>query len=95
MEIESKEGISLCGDTPFVLFMITNRSLENTLCHHCLGYLHEARYVSAFHLVDVAIRLLTILHALLVDVLHDALQLLIDLLSAPAQLLRILCHLQT
>ena len=75
--------------------MIINRSLENTLCHHRFSHLHEARYVRTLHIVDVTIRLLTILHALLVDVLHDALQLLIYLLSAPAQLLCVLGHLQT
>ena len=51
--------------------------LDDALSHHGLGNLHEAGHVGTLHVVDVAILLSTILHAVLVNVVHDALQVLI------------------
>ena len=58
--------------------------LDHTLSHHGVGYFDEACHVSALHVVDVAIGTGTVLHARGVDVLHDALELLVHLVSAPA-----------
>ena len=59
--------------------------LDDTLLEHSLSDLHEASDVSALHVVDSAVGLSTELHALLVDVLHDPVELLVNFLSRPAQ----------
>ena len=55
--------------------------LDDTLLEHSLSDLHEAGDVSALHVVDGAVGLSTELHALLVDVLHDPVELLVNFLS--------------
>ena len=61
---------------------LASPSLHNALRHHGVGNLHEAGDVSTLHVVDVAV-LLTILHALTVDVRHDAVQLFVNLCTSP------------
>ena len=56
---------------------------DDSLCHHRLGNFHEASDVGAFDVVHVAVRLGAVLHAVLVDVLHDPEQLRIHLLGTP------------
>ena len=46
------------------------RALHNSLRQHGLGDLHEAGDVGTLHIVDV-VAFLTVLHALLVNALHD------------------------
>ena len=46
------------------------------LSHHGVGNLHEASDVRALHIVDVAVLLLAVLHALLVWLLHERCNLL-------------------
>ncbi len=65
-------------------------SLYDALSHHGIGNLHEAGYVSTLYIVDVAISLSTVLNAVLVNVVHDALQVVVNLLRSPAQTLRVL-----
>ena len=55
------------------------------LSHHGVGNLQEAGDVGALHIVDVAVLLLAVLHALLVDRVHDVVELLINFCLAPAQ----------
>lgn len=45
--------------------------LADALGHHGLGDLDESGYVGTLYIVDVAIWLSTILHAILMDVIHD------------------------
>ena len=68
---------------------------EDALCHHGAGHLHEAGHVGTAHVVDSAVFALAILHTLGMDVFHDAVETLVDLLSAPREVLRILRHFQT
>ena len=58
-------------------------ALNNALCHHGLGHLEEACHVGAFYIVDVAVRLFAILHAVVMNVVHDAVELGIHLLAGP------------
>lgn len=46
-------------------------SLHNTLCHDGFGDFHEAGDVGSLYVVDVAVRLCSVLYAVLVDVFHD------------------------
>ena len=52
-------------------------ALYDALSHHSVGYLHEASDVSAAYIVDVAVSTLAVLHALLVDRVHDVVELLV------------------
>ena len=63
---------------------------HNTLCHHGLGNLHESGNVCALHIVYISVGLGTVLHAVLVDVLHDGVQTAVHFFSCPAQSLRVL-----
>lgn len=74
---------------------VAARCLDNTLSHHSLGNLDEACHVSTLHVVDVTVGLSSVLHAVLVNVVHDALQIVVNFLSCPAQTLRVLTHLKT
>ena len=38
--------------------------LDDSLAHHGIGHLHEAGDVSAFHVVDVAVRFSAVFHTL-------------------------------
>ena len=58
-----------------------------------MGNTHEASDVSTLHIVDGAIGLLTVFHALVVDVAHDLLQLLINFLSGPVDVTSVLADL--
>ena len=49
----------------------------NALCHHSLGNLHEASYVSALDIVDVSVSLFSVLHACVVYGRHDVVELLV------------------
>ena len=62
----------------------TTGDLDYSLLKHCLCYLHEAGDVRTLHVVDVAVRLGSVLHASLMDVGHDSMELLINLGRAPA-----------
>ena len=55
--------------------------LHNALSHHSLGNLHKASYVGTLYVVNVTVGLCTVLHAVLVDVLHDPEQLSVNFLS--------------
>lgn len=59
--------------------------LNDALCHHRVGNLHEAGDISALHVVDIAVRLCTVLNTLLVDRVHDVVELLVHLSLAPCQ----------
>ena len=55
--------------------------LDHTLLEHSLSDLHEAGDVSALHVVDGAVSLAAVLHALLVDALHDPVKLSVNLFA--------------
>lgn len=58
-----------------------HRLLYDTLSHHSVGNLHEACHVCTLHVVYIAVRLCTILNAVLMDVLHNPEELSINFLS--------------
>ena len=60
------------------------RALYNSLRHHGVSDLHEAGDVGTLDIVDIAIGLLAILDALLMDGRHNLVQLLVDLSFTPA-----------
>lgn len=57
--------------------------LDDALCEHGVGNLHEAGDVGALHVVDVAIGLGAELDAVFVDVGHDGVQTVVHFLGAP------------
>ena len=61
--------------------------LEHALCHHGFGHLKETCHIGAFDVVDVAVGLCAIFHAVLMDVVHDAVQVVVNLLTCPLQTL--------
>lgn len=61
--------------------------LEHALCHHGFGHLKETCNIGAFDVVDVAVGLCAIFHAVLMDVVHDAVQVVVNLLTCPLQTL--------
>src|SRR6185436_14230514 len=69
-------------------------SLHDALVEHRVGDLHEAADVGAVDVVDRAVALLAVAHAGLVDLLHDELQALVDLLADPGEAHGVLRHLQ-
>ncbi len=62
------------------------------LLHHCGRHLHEAGDVSALHVVQVAVGLLAVAHALLVDGGHDLVELRVDLFGGPLEVFGVLRH---
>ena len=72
--------------------VVTKRDLDHTLCHHGASDFHEAGDIGALDVVDVTIRLLAVLDALLVDAVHNFVQALIDIGCAPADVSSILAH---
>ena len=62
--------------------------------HHSIGNFFEACYICTGHQVITQTIALGNLNRGVVDVLHDALQLLIHFLSGPVQTLGVLGHLQ-
>ena len=79
--------------TPSLPLMIATSN--DALCHHSFSNLHEASDVGTANVVDVAVRLCAILHALLVNGMHDLVQLLVYFLCRPTEMHGILAHLQT
>ena len=69
--------------------------LDDSLLKHSLCDLHEAGDVCTLHVVDVTVRLSTVLHASLVDVRHDAVKFLINLSRTPTDMHCVLSHLKT
>lgn len=57
--------------------------LYNSLSHDSLSNLHEASNVCTLHVVYIAVSLCAVLHAVLVDILHDRVQTSVNLLLAP------------
>ena len=78
-----KVGGDTCLSRQALVFVLFYKCLYNALSHHSLGNLHEAGHVGTLHVVDVAVLLSTVLHAVLVNVVHDALQVVVDLFSRP------------
>lgn len=73
----------LAGAIIMVLFCVRLSTLYDALSHHCLCNLDEACHVGTLHIVDVAVGLCAVLHAVLVNVLHDELQTVVNLLCCP------------
>lgn len=55
------------------------------LCHYGLGDLEESSDVGSLDVVDVSVGLGAIFHAVLVDVVHDAVEVVVNLLASPAK----------
>ena len=68
--------------------------LENTLLHHGSGDLLEAGDIGAGYQIIAEAVFFGSLHRDLVDVMHNAFELLIHFLFGPGQALGILAHLQ-
>lgn len=68
---------------------------HHALSHHGLGNLQKSRYVSAKHQVARLAAFYRSIIAGLIDILHDAVQLLVNLVKAPGYTDGVLAHLQT
>ena len=68
-------------------FLIPNPSflikLHDSLCHHGICHLHKSSDVGTLNVVDISVRFFAILHALLMDVVHDLVEILVHLLLRP------------
>ena len=71
-----------------------NEFLEDTLSHHGIGNLLEAHNVSTSNQVIAQAIALGNLNRRMIDILHDALQLLVNFLEAPGEALAVLAHLE-
>ena len=71
-----KGGLSQSRVLPQLLLVVTG--LYYALSHHCVGHFHEAGNVGALHVVDVAIRLCSVFYALVMDIVHNAMELFVD-----------------
>jgi hypothetical protein len=60
-----------------------NLGLAKTLSQHSVSNLNESSDVSTLNVVDSTVSFLTVLNTVVVDVLHDALKLVVNLLSSP------------
>ena len=69
-------------------------SVADALPDHRVGHLHEARDVGAGHQIALHAVLGGGVGGVVVDVAHDGVQLLVNLLEAPAQAHGVLAHLQ-
>ena len=60
------------AERPFGRYLgLDNSRLDDALSHHSVSNAHETSNVSALNVVDVAVLLLTILNAHVIDVVHD------------------------
>ena len=89
MFIIAKEGNPIFR---IALFLYHNQvgsllGLNDALSHHSLSYLQEAGYVCTLYVIYVTIWLCTILHAVSVNIVHDVVELSINLLTRPLQTL--------
>ena len=75
-------------------FFIEEEGLYTALCNHCVGNLHKATDICTLHVVYIATLLGAVLHAHLVDILHNRMKFLINLLLSPLDTHRVLRHLQ-
>jgi len=66
--------------------------LDDSLLKHCLCNLHEAGDVRTLDVVDVTVRLCTVLHASLVDIRHDRMELIVNFCRTPADMHCVLSH---
>jgi len=73
----------------------SNRGLDDTLSNHGVGDAHEASDVGTLNVVDGTIFLLAVLDAHVIDVVHDGVEVLIDLFGSPVAVLSVLANLET
>ncbi len=66
--------------------------LDDTLLEHSLGNFHEAGDVRTLHVVDVAVGLLAVFNASLVDALHDGVEPFVHFLARPGEVHAVLRH---
>ena len=66
--------------------------LDDSLRHHGAGHFHESGYVGSLHVVDVATGFGAVFYALGMDVLHDAVEVLVHFFLAPGEVDGVLCH---
>ena len=78
----------------FDVMYLSFSGLDYTLSHHGVCYLEEACDVGTLHVVDVTL-LAAVLYASLVDVEHDLVEHVVNLLCAPLEVLSVLSHLKT
>jgi len=64
--------------------------LDDTLCNHSFSYAHETSDVGTLDIVDVTISLAAVLNAHVIDVVHDGMEVLVDLFSGPVAVLSVL-----
>ena len=85
-ETDKKEDMPFSGHILLTCHPIGG-GLYDALCHHGFGHFHEAGHVGALYVVDVAIGFRTVLHAVLMDVLHDGVQAVVHFFGCPRQTL--------
>ena len=64
--------------------------LDDTLSNHGFGNAHEAGDVGTLHIVDGTVSLLTVLDAHVIDVVHDGVEVLVDLFGSPVAVFSVL-----
>ena len=69
--------------------------LHDSLLKHCTGNFHEAGDIGTFDIVDITVRLSAIFHTSLVNVRHNAVEFLVNLCRALADVHCILSHFKT
>jgi len=69
--------------------------LDDALGNHSIGNTHEASEVSTLDIVDGTVSLTTVFHALSIDVVHDGVEVLVDLFSSPVAVFSVLADFET
>ncbi len=69
--------------------------LDDALSNHSVSNTHETSEVSTLDIVDGAVSLAAVFHALSIDVVHDGMEVLVDLFSSPVAVLGILADFKT
>ena len=67
--------------------MLIMKYLKDTLCHHGFCNFQEACNICTLNIIDVSIRFGTIFHAIVMNIVHYVVQLLVNLFTTPAQAL--------
>ena len=89
MRVNKKE--SRAGRLSFLrMYLFLIFGLDDTLSNHGFSNAHEAGDVGTLDVVDGTVSLLTVLDAHVIDVIHDGVEVLVDLFSGPVAVLSVL-----
>lgn len=94
-KVRMLDGCYLVVSRRVRLLNFDSPGLDDALSDHGVGYLHEAGDVGSLHVVDKAVGLGAVLYTLCVDVAHDFVETVVDLLGTPLEMLGVLAHFET